>query len=74
MTKSQQIKELEAEISALNDFILMKLGTKGIEAAQRELDIERTNKMLEIRTMADFEEALQNKKNARYKYECTNKK
>ena len=74
MTKDQKIKELEAEIEALNDFILMRLGNKGIEEANREYAIQRTNKMLEIRTIADFEEALQKEKNVRYKYEHTNNK
>lgn len=74
MTKEQKIKELEAEIEALNDFILMRLGNKGIEEANREYAIQRTNKMLEIRTIADFEEALQKEKNVRYKYEHTNNK
>lgn len=76
MTKDERIRELESENAALNDFILMRLGAGGIEAAQREIAIQKTNKMLEIRSMADFEEALQNEQNTRYKYnhEYTNNK
>lgn len=72
MTQAQKITELEAEIEALNDFILTKLGNKALKDAKREYAIQKTNKMLEIRTIADFEEALQMEQNTRYKHEHTN--